>query len=262
MSIDQETDAMIEMWQFRLSMYPEKVRWALDYKGIPHILHSLMPGPHAVPMLLRARQKALPVMTHGAAMIKGSATIIDYLEQHFPEKSLYPADPILRDQALALQHWFDEVGLHIRCAFFHEFLPETAYAANLFSIGYPPRVRQLYRIAFPVTRSIMQQDMGISRKTALEGYRRTEEALDFLVQQLGSAKYLVGGQFSIADLAAAVILFPTVFPPQYPVAFPYPRPAPVEQWLLRWAGHPATTWVREIYRVHRGQSAAIEDQNG
>ena len=41
----------IELWQFRLSMYPEKVRWALDYKGVPHIRHSLLPGPHVMPML-------------------------------------------------------------------------------------------------------------------------------------------------------------------------------------------------------------------
>ncbi len=267
MSIHQAAESTrvqspLELWQFRLSMYPEKVRWALDHKGIPYILHSLMPGPHAIPMLLRTGQKQVPVIRHGSTLVKGSAAIIDYLEQHGSGPSLYPEDPVLREQALALQQWFDAYGPHVRRAFFAAFLPATDCAADLFSIGYPPRVRALYRATFPVTRTIMQLDMGIHPARVAEGYRKTKEALDFVAQHINADGYLVGGQFSIADLTAAVILFALVFPEQYPVTFASPRPAAVEQWLSHWAGHPATAWVRESYRRYRGHSCAIEDHNG
>src|SRR5262249_52307823 len=36
-----------ELWQILVSMYPEKARWALDCKRVPHIRYSLLPGPHA-----------------------------------------------------------------------------------------------------------------------------------------------------------------------------------------------------------------------
>ena len=33
--------------QFRSSHYNEKARWVLDYKGIPHVRRTLLPGFHA-----------------------------------------------------------------------------------------------------------------------------------------------------------------------------------------------------------------------
>src|SRR5208282_9506 len=34
------------LWQFAISHYAEKARWALDHKHVPHIRRSLLPGPH------------------------------------------------------------------------------------------------------------------------------------------------------------------------------------------------------------------------
>jgi glutathione S-transferase len=261
MAGDRDAGSVVEMWQFRLSMFPEKARWALDYKEIPHVRHSLLPGPHVPQMLMKCGQKQLPVLTHRGIMIKGSAAVIDYVEREFPGKPLYPNDPAQRRQALEIQQQFDELGPHVRRAFFWQFLPETRYAADLFSVGYPPLARRAYRAAFPGIRPVMQMDMHITRAGAEEGCRRTREALDFVEQQRGPDGYLVGKQFSIADLTAAVVLNSVVLPEEF-IAFPTPRPAGVEQWLARWEKHPATAWVREMYRKHRGRSCAIEDRNG
>ena len=70
-----------ELWQFRLSMYPEKVRWALDFKGIQHIRHSLLPGLHVAQLLPRFGQKCMPILRHEGRVLKSSAAILDYLEQ-------------------------------------------------------------------------------------------------------------------------------------------------------------------------------------
>jgi glutathione S-transferase len=252
----------LELWQFRVSMYPEKVRWALDYKGLPHIRHSLMPGPHAAQMLLIAGQKQMPVLRHGETLVKGSASVIDYLEQRYPDPALYPADPELRRRAIELQTWFDEIGSSIRRAFFHEFLSETQYAANLFSQGYPESVRTLYRAAFPMTRAIMKLDMKITKKGAADGYRRTREALDYVANHQGAQGYLVGEQFSVADLTAAVVLNSVVVLPEQWMAFPSPLPQGVERWFQHWADHPSASWIREMYTRHRGYSHATEDRNG
>jgi len=34
------------LWQFRNSHFNEKVRWALDWKRVPHLRRSLVPGLH------------------------------------------------------------------------------------------------------------------------------------------------------------------------------------------------------------------------
>ena len=33
--------------QFTFSHYNEKARWALDFKRVPHVRRSLIPGPHS-----------------------------------------------------------------------------------------------------------------------------------------------------------------------------------------------------------------------
>lgn len=257
-----DSTAALELWQFRLSMYPEKARWALDYKGIAHVRRSLLPGPHMPQLLPRFGQKCMPILTHGDSVVKGSAEVIDYLERAFPAPALYPADPALRARALELQTWFDDAGIHIRRAFFHEVLPAGAYFADLFSTGYPAPARRLYRAGFAVTRRVMNLDMRITARSAEEGLRRMQEAMDLVVSSRGPQGYLVGDRFSVADLTAAVVLHPAALPEEYPIAYPQPLPPQLEHWLARWAGHPATGWVREMYRLHRGRSAATEDRNG
>ena len=42
----QSGDSRPVLWQIAISHYSEKVRWALDWKGIPHVRHSLVPLFH------------------------------------------------------------------------------------------------------------------------------------------------------------------------------------------------------------------------
>jgi glutathione S-transferase len=260
--VPTDLKAALELWQFRLSMYPEKARWALDYKGIPHVRRSLLPGPHIPQLFPRFGQKGMPILTHGDTVVKGSAEVIDYLERTFPAPALYPADPALCARALELQAWFDDIGTHIRRAFFYEALSASVYFADLFSTGYPASARAAYRMGFPVTRGVMKLDMHITKRGADEGLRRMREALDMVIQNRGRHGYLVGDCFSVADLTAAVVLHPAVLPDEYPLKYPHPRPQQLEQWLAHWTEHPATAWVREMYSRHRGHSAATEDCNG
>ena len=34
------------LWHLKVSPYNEKVRWALDHKGVPHLRRAAMPGSH------------------------------------------------------------------------------------------------------------------------------------------------------------------------------------------------------------------------
>lgn len=249
-----------ELWQMRFSMYPEKARWALDYKGVAHTRHSLLPGPHAVQLMARFGQKAMPILRHDGNVLKNSAAVLDYVEQTWPNPSLYPADPALREKAMEIQHWFDEtIGPALRRAAFYEFLPHTEYSARRIATGLSDWQQKLYVVAFPVIRAVMMHDMQINAASAKAGCELTQKALDFVAENAKQTGYLVGNQFSVADLTAATILFATCFPPEFPVDIPKPVPSGWAHWLERWQNHPGCDYVQRIYREHRGVSAAVNE---
>ena len=63
--------------------------------------------------------------------------------------------------------------------------------------------------------------------------------------------------FSVADLTAAALLSPAVFPKESPVPVVEPRSPVVTRWLERFAGHPGVEWVAGVFRKHRGTSAQV-----
>ena len=249
-----------ELWQIRFSMYPEKARWALDYKAVPHVRHSVLPGPHVVQLMPRFGQKSMPILRHQGRVLKDSAAVLEYLEEAYPNSPLFPTDPQQRARAMEIERWFDdEVGPALRRACFHELLPHTEYAARRFSHGLPEWRQKLYVAAFPGVRAVMRMDMRISAAGAEAGRALTQEGLDFVARNSERTGYLAGDRFSVADLTAATILFPTCFPPEYPVPVPTPLPEGWQRWAERWQKHPGREYVRRIYRQHRGQSVAISE---
>lgn len=79
------------LWHIPLSHYNEKVRWALDYKGIAHRRRVL--GPDYLIRVWRATgQGKLPVLWLDGRAIADSTRIIAELEEHYPEPPLYPRD--------------------------------------------------------------------------------------------------------------------------------------------------------------------------
>jgi len=141
------------LWQFQFSHYNEKARWALDYKRIAHRRHSVLPGFHILPVLIKTGQKQVPVLIVEGKSVADSTRIIQHLEEIKPDPPLYPADGATRQRALDLEEYFDEeLGPEIRRAFFHLVLPHTSYIADQMSVGQTPALRSLYRFLFPAIR--------------------------------------------------------------------------------------------------------------
>ena len=119
------SDSSPTLWHISVSHYSEKARWALDHKRGPAQRRAVAdPGP-AHPGL-DAGSPAAPATPSRcwrstAARIGDSTEIIAALEERFPERPLYPADPEQRRRALELEDFFDEeLGPHIRLLAFHE----------------------------------------------------------------------------------------------------------------------------------------------
>jgi glutathione S-transferase len=96
------------LWHLKVSHYNEKARWALDYKGVPHLRRAAEPGRHRAIAKRLSGGRTFPVLVHDGEAIGDSTRIIEALERRYPEPPLYPADPAERRRALELEDFFDE----------------------------------------------------------------------------------------------------------------------------------------------------------
>jgi glutathione S-transferase len=252
------TDQTPVLWQYSFSNYNEKARWALDFKGIRHRRRSLMPGgPRG--MLFSRGDGTLPVLDLDGTRIVDSTAIIAALEERQPEPALYPADAEARRRALELEDFFDEnAGHDMRRVGFWELRDNLDYGL-LFMTTDQPRVRRAVgrvglRLAFPVVWRYMSARYEFT-EAAVERSRATlVAALDRIESERTGRDYLVDDGFTVADLTAAALLYPLVWPPEYQYELPEP---PGWEFLEPMRDHPALGWITEIWARHRGRSAAV-----
>ena len=257
---DRERLVVPVLWQLEISHYNEKVRWALDYKQIPHIRRSLPPGPHALKAkTLTGDTSTTPVLTIDGRSIGDSTRIIAAIEQRWPQPPLYPEDEAQRRRALALEEFFDEeLGPHIRRACYHELLPHPDLLVPLFTRGDALAARTLLE-GFPALREGLQHRFQISAETAKDSRAKVFVAIDRLERELCPSGYLVGESFTVADLTAAALFYPVARPPEFPYAMVANDDLPdgLHEFLDSLAQRPGGQWIAHIYRSHRGRSAEL-----
>lgn len=243
----------VVLWHIEISHYNEKARWALDYKRVPHVRHSMLPGgPRALWFSMRG---TVPVLDLDGERIVDSTRIIEALERSWPDPPLYPSEEADRRRALELEEFFDEeAGHELRRAAFYEMRDDPDYVSALLMTEQRPLPRRVMRALLPVAMVYAKRRYRIYPADAEEGRRKVSLALDRIEAEVGPSGYLVGDDFTVADLAAAALLFPVAWPPE--LQYDYPEP-PRSGWLESLTRHPAAEWIMETYRRHRGGSAEI-----
>jgi len=241
------------LWQYNFSNFNEKVRRALDYKRIPHVRQSMLPGsPRALWFSMRG---TVPVLDLDGERIVDSTRIIEVLERSWPDPPLYPSEEADRRHALELEDYFDEeAGHELRRAAFYEMRDNPDYVTALLTTGQGPLARRAMRALLPAAMVYANRRYRIYPADAEEGRRKVSLALDRIEAEVGPSGYLVGDAFTVADLAAAALLFPVAWPPE--LQYDYPEP-PRSGWWGSLTRHPAAAWITEMYRRHRGGSAEI-----
>ena len=246
------------LWHFTFSHFAEKVRWALDWKGVPHVRRPLLPGLHYPRVFWATGQPSVPVLWLDGRAIADSTKIIAALEQRWPEPPLYPRDEGARERALELEEFFDEgLGHHLRRVLMQQAFTAADGAgtwAAVFATGYGPGVRRALSVSYPAMRAILRWRYAINPATAERSRAKVLAALERIEATIPPSGYLVGDRFSVADLTAAALFSPLVLPPEFPYPFRLETAAVFRNAL---AGRAAFRWVAEMYRRHRGASAEI-----
>ena len=248
------------LWHIELSNYNEKARWALDFKGIPHVRKAPLPGAHqAVALTLtRGRHRRLPVAKlDGQRPVGDSTAIIAAAEAYQPEPPLYPSDPGERARALALEDFFDEqLGAALRAYGWVHMVEDIHTSIDTLLVDHPAWHRRVMHAGAPAMQRIIRSDYGATTDQADESLAKIRVAMDRLESELGSSDYLVGDRFSVADLTAASLFTPVIAPSERPYA-PSNVPQPLYDLRDELEARPGGQWVHEMYQRHRGTSAEV-----
>jgi glutathione S-transferase len=244
------------LWHIPFSHFNEKVRWALDFKNIPHRRRPV--GADYLFKAWRATGRGtLPILFLDGRAIGDSTAIIAALEQRQPEPALYPKDPAQLRRALELEEYLDEgLGPSLRAAIVTPlFSEDPELALRVLMTGMPA---QAYRNLRPLVRifpAFYRFRHKIKAQRLQQDRATVTQALDRIGRELQPNGYLVGETFSVADLTAAALLSPVLQPAEIQYPLTVSLPDSVRQYQQDLTRHPAAQWSLEMYRRHRGRSA-------
>jgi glutathione S-transferase len=247
------------LWHLEISHYNEKVRWALDYKGVAHVRRAVTPALQE----LRARRlragRTVPVLEVDGRAIGDSTKIIEEIERRWPEPPLHPADQAARSRALDLEDYFDEqCGRALRRVLFSDNLAEPdTFFAMVYGADHPRM--GLLKTLSPVFCRVVKRRYRIQPETVEQSREMVRAAFDGIEAEVGPSGYLVGESFTVADLTAASILAPIVMPPEFPYIKLHPDERTAQSRWFRDSlkDRPAFKWVEDVYARHRGTSAEV-----
>jgi len=251
------------LYQLHWSHYVEKVRWALDYKGLAWRAVEVEPFSKRQMQHLDRKTRldsgqqlhTMPAIHDEATgeVVVESSDILAYLERQYPAPPLYPEPGPLRDEMARWLPWLDsEVGLAARrLAYTQLTLEHPGYLAELFvpRVARAGRARSLKaRLAGAIIAGVLTQRFRFHLNREDRVYEQLEQCLLFAARRLTTRSYLVGERFTAADLTLAALLRPVS-------VVPFFRRHPRLQELFEWREGLLREHRREL---HLGYQTALQ----
>jgi glutathione S-transferase len=204
---------MLELYQFELSQYSEKVRLILDYKGLEYRKIEVVPGVGQVELFRMTGQRQVPVLRDGNKFIVDSTEIAKYLDTKYPERPLIPTDSKQRGLCLMMEEWADEsIGIKSRKALFYAISQDQNFRKSLLPANTPDALRTLVQ---EVPRDILKLlgfGVGYTPDAVRSAIADLKQDLEALTLLLSDSPYLLGDEPSLADLAVAGLSILIKFP--------------------------------------------------
>ncbi|HWP65314.1 MAG TPA: glutathione S-transferase [Candidatus Limnocylindria bacterium] len=225
--------AALELLELYPSPWSERVRWALEAKGLRYTRRPYQPIAGEAELVRSTGQRTVPVLFVDGQIVGDSNAALDWLESAHPTPPLLPAAPLARAQVRALEIMATET---------------LAPAARLVMIGH------FKQIGLQPLADHFAQKYGWDERAEADADRLLRTLLLDLASAVSDAPYLVGPGFTRADLTVACMLTPALGAPPdelfeldagYRSMFGVPFAGDARLAPLR-------AWRDEIYRRHRG----------
>lgn len=204
---------MLELYQFELSQYSEKVRFILDFKGLDYRKIEVTPGMGQVELLQKSGSRQVPVLKDGSTYIADSTEIAFYLDRKYPEKPILPEDPLARGQCLLIEEWADEsIGLKGRKAFIGALNQNQNLRTSCLPQETPDLLKNLVGAIPGQFLDVLGTGIGFGGESVREANKGLKQDLEALCLILEKQPYLTGSTPTLADLAVAGMSMILKFP--------------------------------------------------
>ena len=250
LSIKVKQAMSLVLYQFPISHFCEKIRWALDYKGLDYKSKNMLPGQHVKFTKKVAPGTSVPVLKHNDRYIQGSSKIITYLDDQFPNKKLTPVSPQASQASIEWERYLDmEFGIHVRRYVYHTLLKHRSPVIGFLASGGPFWAKPILWFKFPQLVKGMRKFMDINDTTAEQSRQHIKKALQRINDTVAKNDFLAGDYFSRADLTACALLAPLFMPPQYGLVWPKKLPEPLQSEIDEML--PQMQWAKNVYSKYR-----------
>ncbi len=205
---------MLELYQFEMSQYSEKVRLILDYKGLDYRKIEVTPGVGQIELFQKSGQRQVPVLKDGDTYIADSTEIALYLERKYPDPPLLPVDPKERGLCLLIEEWADvSIGLKGRKAFIGALNKSANFRTSILPKDTPDFLKTLVSSLPGEVLDVLGSGVGFGGDAVKDAQNALKQDLDSLCLLLENSPYLVTDRPTLADLAVAglsmILKFPT-----------------------------------------------------
>lgn len=204
---------MIELYQFELSEYAEKVRLILDYKGLQYRKIEVTPGVGQIEVFKISGQRQVPVLVDAGTVVADSTAIAMYLDRQYPEKPIMPTDARERGLCLMMEEWADSsLGILSRKALYGGLSQNQDLRTSVLPSATPDAIKGIVGSIPKELLDLLGFGVGAGPdevKSARDILKQNLEALSLL---LVDNSYLVGNSPTLADFAVAGLSMYIKFP--------------------------------------------------
>ena len=250
---------MLTLYHLTTSHFSEKARWALDFKKLEYRSRVLTPGYHVLTTRRVAGSRTVPVLVDDDTdtVLTESTDILHYLDRIRPDPPLFPVDADLASAVVEVEDLIDTGWGPNASAFAYSHLVQfPGDLRRRWNAGLGVLQRGLLFAAMPVFAPAMRRMRRLSLAMAPEYLEAAMGSFDELERRLAAngGEYLVGDEFSAADLTGASLLAPFVEVPGSPWAADESGQSPPD--LQAFKDHvkarPLGRWGLRMWGRHRG----------
>lgn len=204
---------MLELYQFELSHYSEKVRLMLDYKGLAYRKVEVTPGVGQLDLFRMSGQRQVPVLKDGNEVIADSTAIAKYLDRKYPDKPLIPDDPKQKGLCLMMEEWADQsIGLNARAAMIGAFSQSRDFRAAALPPSIPGFLKNVVESVPHELLDALGFGIGFGPDAVKAARGCLEQDLEALSLLLLDSDYLITDHPTLADFAVAGLSMYIKFP--------------------------------------------------
>lgn len=203
----------MELYQFELSQYSEKVRLILDYKQLEYRKIEVTPGVGQIELLQKSGSRQVPVLKDGSTYISDSTEIALYLERKYPERPIIPSDSLAKGQCLLMEEWADaSIGLKGRKAFIGALNQNQNFRTSILPAKTPDFLKTAIGAIPGELLDVLGTGIGFGGEAVKEARSSLAQDLEALCLILQNQPYLTGDTPTLADLSVAGLSILLKFP--------------------------------------------------